>query len=559
MRYYHFIINEGYPEAQAEFAQASGDENVAKQSIDQYRALVNKNQVQGNERNIDWWRKQGWENFSKFVSQQSQIPTKTQVKRQKVAGRSITLMETDQWLIVVPLDKEASCFHGKNSDWCTTKPNQGHFENYFYDREVTLIYCLNKQTGGMWAIAAHRKLEGKWEIFDQEDRSIDNNQFFNKTQLNAKSIVDVALSDVHQPAVQKSRTGYQESIEFTKQLIDQWAGITDPTTRPPRSPEIEKQLLFNKNGRLCYDYIKLVALTMMSKVRPNRRNSPPSGHGLYTIDGATFPEAIAIAGIQDAPVAIKYFENQTERMQMAVIQEYATSINLIENPLPKVQIAAVEKDLSAVQYINDPSPELLKRFPNLQNSLLFMPDEEYNKFLPRVHDLIQEAMDEVISDREVNDDYYREWQAEQARAMGILLFPDGTPYEGDPDDLDDELEQRGIDISDMEIDWDEVYDTESLNNYLEYDDDTKYFYRDISEFLNELKNPTYIKQWAKEYIQDNNVEYDEIMEVEDLDTLLGWILKNNVEVENFGQQVTDNLYIRNPYNKGEYLVKWGRG
>ena len=42
-------------------------------------------------------------------------------------------MENDDWLVVIPLDKDASCFHGKNSDWCTTKINQGNFEDYFYE------------------------------------------------------------------------------------------------------------------------------------------------------------------------------------------------------------------------------------------------------------------------------------------------------------------------------------------------------------------------------------------------------------------------------------------
>lgn len=56
MRYYDFILNEGYPEAQKEFAAASGDPNLSSEVIGQYRTLVNRNQVQGNERNIDWWR-----------------------------------------------------------------------------------------------------------------------------------------------------------------------------------------------------------------------------------------------------------------------------------------------------------------------------------------------------------------------------------------------------------------------------------------------------------------------------------------------------------------------
>lgn len=106
------LINEGFKEAQVEFAQASNQETAA-QSIAQFRDLVNRNQVQGNERNIDFWRKQGWNAFSNFVSTKSQQKSKTQEKRSKVSGNVITLKDDNRWLVIIPLDKEASCFHGK--------------------------------------------------------------------------------------------------------------------------------------------------------------------------------------------------------------------------------------------------------------------------------------------------------------------------------------------------------------------------------------------------------------------------------------------------------------
>jgi len=64
MRLYE-VLKEGYKEAQSEFSTVSGPD-TARQVIDSYKQLVTKNQVQGNERNIDWWRKQGWDAFNKF-------------------------------------------------------------------------------------------------------------------------------------------------------------------------------------------------------------------------------------------------------------------------------------------------------------------------------------------------------------------------------------------------------------------------------------------------------------------------------------------------------------
>jgi len=55
------LLAEGYKETIAAFNQEAGnlrtnDATIVQQTIDQYKSLVNRNQLQGNERNIDWWR-----------------------------------------------------------------------------------------------------------------------------------------------------------------------------------------------------------------------------------------------------------------------------------------------------------------------------------------------------------------------------------------------------------------------------------------------------------------------------------------------------------------------
>ena len=94
MRAYEITqLVEGFKEAQAEFATAS-DPITAQKVIASYRELVNKNQIKDlNQKNIDWWRKQGFDAFSQFVQQASAVPTPTAIKRQKVPGKSINLVD----------------------------------------------------------------------------------------------------------------------------------------------------------------------------------------------------------------------------------------------------------------------------------------------------------------------------------------------------------------------------------------------------------------------------------------------------------------------------------
>ena len=67
------LICEDYKTAAVKF-NAVADPNQVQQVIAQYRQLVNKNQVQGNERNIDWWAGQGGINSVNLFNQNLQPP-----------------------------------------------------------------------------------------------------------------------------------------------------------------------------------------------------------------------------------------------------------------------------------------------------------------------------------------------------------------------------------------------------------------------------------------------------------------------------------------------------
>ena len=75
MRYYEFrYLVEGYPQAQAAFIQAGADTASVQKTIADFKQLVTRNQIKDiNQKNIDWWAKQGWDKFSQFVNQAAGI------------------------------------------------------------------------------------------------------------------------------------------------------------------------------------------------------------------------------------------------------------------------------------------------------------------------------------------------------------------------------------------------------------------------------------------------------------------------------------------------------
>jgi hypothetical protein len=359
------LICEDYKTAAVKF-NAAADPNQVQKAITQYRQLVNKNQVQGNERNIDYWAKQGWDKFSQFVQSKSSTPTTTQIKRKKSVGQSITLFENDKWLVVIPLNHDASCYHGRNTQWCTARPNRGNFDRYFLKKDVVLIYCLDKQTGEKWAIANHKNLK-KVEYFNKDNQSIDAQRFQQQTGLDPKKLI--AMIPHNDTRITTARQNRKELLTLLKTRMSAW----EKQGTFNRDIELEKLLAQVKLDILCLKYITQVGKhhgpqeytgiigqsIMWAAITYEEEDADADDNDTYGYEALQYiknpNEALQLAAIKENADVIKYIENPSEAVQLAAIKENADVIKYIENPSEAVQLAAVEQDTVALQYIKNPS------------------------------------------------------------------------------------------------------------------------------------------------------------------------------------------------------------
>ena len=338
---------EGYKEAEADFIKVA-DVNSVKKAIADYKLLVNKNQFQDQERNIDFWRKQGWDAFVQRVQMLAAQPTKTQIKRKQVVGKSIFVNETDEWLIVVPLDKDASCFHGRKTQWCTTVPTASHFEYYFYDQSIMLIYCINKETGNKWAIASHTDLD-EIEIFDQDDNSISGGAFQSATGLDPLEIVKQSMKTAY-PRADAERRDYNSIVNKLTQLYQNGRFR-------PRTNSIEDMLSKTKHTKLIRYYLQA-----------NGKDKYPDAMALAAItsdpDGINYfkyqenPSASFIkSAIKINPEIAKYIPDLDESTQLLVIDKDPINIRHIQNPTEKVQMKVLDKEPQYLEYIRGVTPK----------------------------------------------------------------------------------------------------------------------------------------------------------------------------------------------------------
>ncbi len=365
LKIFEQMIMEGYREAVAEFSKDNPD---AGEIVSKYRDLVNRNQVQGQERNIDYWRKQGFQKFKDFVTAKEKIPSNRQVKKSSDRGKSITLAENDEWLIVIPLDKDASCFYGKNTEWCTTKQFHSHYEQYFHDSEFTLIYFIQKKTMNKWAIAAHNIVEASY--FDINDKPLEPSVFDTQTGLSSEKFIKLAKKN--DPKIKDVRKQYSElKDQVAKEVKNTWE----------RDLNLEAKLM-----KLSDPYI---ITTYMRQVGGKHK----------------YPEKMVKVALNAGQRIIRHVENPSLSIMMLVAEQTPDDIEEISGNVPiQVYITASSRTSQALDILmNDVKPEDIpyevykNTVTNFPRTLEYYYSRTPEKYLPELRKIALEKSPTMAS------------------------------------------------------------------------------------------------------------------------------------------------------------------
>ena len=381
------LLFEDYKTVRAKWVKSGADASSVDTIIAQYREMINAHRISGDQKNIDWWGKKSWEEFKSFVDAQYASPSVTQVKRKKVVGKSITVREDNEWLIVIPLDREASCFHGKDSDWCVSKPRLGHFEDYFHRQDI-LVFCINELTGGMWAILVHYANDKLFflELFDEEDKEISQEEFLEQTGINAHDLARQIYKD-HYAEIKTELT----NIDKANRYVSWW--LQNNKTPVERDKKVELMLSKLNNMGYILQYITAIGKSLgpqhfpekISRVlfdtmldndfdwetqyRENLKNALPyikdPSDSLQLMMVEKIPEIISSLEnpplkvqlwiLENAPVLFSTIKNQKEDAQLAAIKYLNQPEKSIKNPTEKVQLELIKKRPLYIANVENPS------------------------------------------------------------------------------------------------------------------------------------------------------------------------------------------------------------
>lgn len=86
--------------------------------------------------------------------------------------------EDEEWIVIVPETKEASCYYGKGTQWCTAASNDDYKDNMFdhYNKYGPLYININKKSGRKYQMNFPDKDSGETvQVMDETDTPVEGN------------------------------------------------------------------------------------------------------------------------------------------------------------------------------------------------------------------------------------------------------------------------------------------------------------------------------------------------------------------------------------------------
>ena len=224
-------------------------------------------------------------------------------------GQAELIYNDSQVKVIVPKTKEASCFFGINTKWCTAaKSSNNMFDEYNTDGPLYIVlfkkenkrFQFHFQTG---------------QFMNEKDEYVNPNELADEYPI---------LWKIFTPIAEKNNSLYLNEHPSEKVQL---AAVQ----------KYGKAIQFIKNPS---EQLQLAAVQQ-------------DGRAIQFIENPS--EQLQLAAVQQSAAAILFIENPSEKVQLAAVQEDGYAIQFIKNPSEQVQLIAVRKNSRSIQYIKNPT------------------------------------------------------------------------------------------------------------------------------------------------------------------------------------------------------------
>jgi hypothetical protein len=141
-------------------------------TLKDFDGLCNKNKIEKKDINQYQTVEQVYDEVKKHEDIKSQGEIEREIKHE---GAEV-VFENDVVLVIKPKTREASCFYGKGTKWCTAGDVYNYFNDYFFNRGVNLYYVIPKTGKNTDKIAVAVDPDGSKEYFKSDDQHLDDDK-----------------------------------------------------------------------------------------------------------------------------------------------------------------------------------------------------------------------------------------------------------------------------------------------------------------------------------------------------------------------------------------------
>jgi hypothetical protein len=247
---YHQLLNESFPLAKQEWEKEANPADVDKY-ITKFKQLVAKNIVKNQDRDINIWRKHGWEAFKAYVDDRSEFKTRREYKKPINSGDAIEVLKHGEWTVWLPLDIYSNVRLTDGKVWCTGNFNSGEFDYVF--KEGFILYVLSPTNPGGWAVVYSDRIKA-FCYYDSSDNASDEPDDFIEDTGIKPAMLKKALKP-HAKAIEAARDEH-----FSTGIVSQMnaLGYIDSDKLMPRNDKLENLILSKRDRPYALMYAKAV-------------------------------------------------------------------------------------------------------------------------------------------------------------------------------------------------------------------------------------------------------------------------------------------------------------
>lgn len=308
----HELITESFGDARVAFGRDASPQDVIKY-IDRFKELTNKNLIKGQENDIGTWINAGWDDFRDYIDQFNGATSKSASKKNMKKDR-ILVHEDDKIRVVVPLSKEASCFYGKNTQWCTTasKDEDNYWDRYFYHNRDTMFYLLPKNEDPKFSVLLQADDTTKQILYTDGDAMVPFEQI-------------------------------TERYDITKEVVEGWY------------LEFRNEIMAARDLNNLDEHVQTRILTKFPEFVTKINN--PSEDMLVSV---------ASSNAQ----LVRYLDNPSEEVLLAAVSRNVRIMHSIEAPSEAVQLKAIECNPLSYTLIKNPTERATELYNSLKESTM---------------------------------------------------------------------------------------------------------------------------------------------------------------------------------------------